>query len=382
MIYLNNAATHHPTPTTVADAVRTAMLAPPVQTHRETGEGEDHLLACRQALAALFGTGDPDRIILAANATDALNLAIHGLLAGSGGHVVTTQAEHNAVLRPLHGLRRAGRIELTVVPAGADGRMDVERLAAACRPDTRLVVANHVSNVTGHGLDVDGLYMHCRNGRGIPLLVDASQSAGALPIDLGDMPGAALAFTGHKGLMGPAGTGGLVVGAELDLAPWKLGGIGIHSEGEEMPAIWPLRFEPGTPNVPAFHGLHVALRALADEGLEKRAARRRELVEALLSYLGSRPGFTVYSPPAAANPCGIVSFRMDGWSCADAGYLLRESFGIHLRTGLHCAPLVHRALGTFPEGTVRVSVSSCNVADDIGGLVAALDAIVRGRGCP
>lgn len=375
MVYLNNAATHYPIPTAVADAVRRSLLEPPVNTQRETGAGEDHLLDCRTRLAQLFGAPDPARVILAANATEALNLAIHGLAPGSGVHVVTTQTEHNAVLRPLYGRRAAGQVDLTIVPADGAGIMHPDDIAAALRPNTRLVVANHVSNVTGRVLDVRALYGLCYKRHGVPLLIDASQSAGAVAIDLGDMPGAALAFTGHKGLMGPPGTGGLLVGRELELAPWKLGGIGIHSVDEGMPDIWPLRFEPGTPNVPAFHGLTVALRCLSEEGLALRAERRRSLTDQLLSFLRSQRGYTVYSPAAAHNPCGTVSFRLEGWTCADLGYVLKESFGIHVRTGLHCAPLIHQAIGTFPDGTVRVSLSSCTSPADIEALVAALGTI-------
>lgn len=381
MVYLNNAATHHPLPGAVVEAVRLGLVEPPVNTHRETGGGEDHLLECRTLLARLFGVADPTRVILTANATEALNLAINGLLKGTGGHVITTQTEHNAVLRPLYGRQRAGDIRLTIVPANPQGAMDPAAIAAALRPDTRLVVANHASNVTGRVLDVDGLYGLCYRRYGVPLLIDASQSAGAVPIDLGTMPGAALAFTGHKGLMGPPGTGGLLVGSSLDLEPWKLGGIGIHSVDEAMPDLWPLRFEPGTPNVPAFRGLAAALRGLDDEGLAPRAERRRSLTEQLMAFLQSQPGCALYSPDAADNPCGTVSLRLAGWACADVGYVLKESFGIHVRTGLHCAPLIHHALGTFPEGTVRISLSSSNTAADIEAIIEAL-ATLQAMGQP
>lgn len=381
MVYLNNAATHHPLPGAVVEAVRLGLLEAPVNTHRDTGGGEDHLLDCRTLLTRLFGTADPARVILAANATEALNLAIHGLLSGTGGHVVTTQTEHNAVLRPLYGRQRAGHIRLTIVPADGLGAVNPAAIAAALRPDTRLVVVNHVSNVTGRVLDIGALHSLCYRRCGVPLLIDASQSAGAVSIDLGAMPGAALAFTGHKALMGPPGTGGLLVGSDLDLEPWKLGGIGIHSVDEAMPEIWPLRFEPGTPNVPAFRGLAAALRCLQGEGLAARAERRRHLTARLMAFLQSQAAYTLYSPAAADNPCGTVSLRLAGWACADVGYVLKESFGIHVRTGLHCAPLIHHALGTFPEGTVRISLSSANTATDIQAVIDAL-ATLQAMGRP
>jgi cysteine desulfurase/selenocysteine lyase len=374
MIYFNNAATSYPKPDAVIDAMREELTRPPANPHRDHVDFPSADRRCRTRLAEFFNVPDSSRIILCSGGTEALNLAINGLIK-SHAHVITTSLEHNAVLRPLYHLETQGRIDLDILPLNISRGISPDDLVAAIRPETTLVVVNHASNVTGVVVDLEQIYEICHS-RNIPLLIDASQSAGSVMLNVADMPGAVIAFTGHKSLLGPPGTGGLVVGAEMDLRLWKLGGTGIHSEYKSMPNIWPEKYEPGTMNHPGLAGLAAALDYILERGLFFFTEKKNFLAQRLENGLAGIPGVTIYAPTIGQNPCGVVGFTLAGQDIKEVGYILRESFDIRVRTGLHCAPLIHRALGTYPDGTIRVSLSVFNTSAEVDQLLEAVTAIL------
>jgi cysteine desulfurase / selenocysteine lyase len=375
MIYFNNAATGYPKPDVVIEAVAENIKLPPSNPYRENVTQTSTTAVCRERIAALFQFPHPERVILCSGATEALNIAINGLIQ-KGARVITTQLEHNAVLRPLYKLRDSGHIKLDILPCRPPGRIAIDRFKSAMGTETRLLVINHASNVTGSVLDIHEIYGVCE-ARGIPLIVDVSQSAGTTKIDFSRMPKAILAFTGHKSLLGPRGTGGLLVGKELDPTPWKFGGTGIRSELETMPEMWPLKYEPGTMNQPGIAGLAAALDYLLQRGIEYFAEKRRELAAHLCQKLKKMEGISIYAEKPEKNYCGVVSFTVEGVPTEDVGYILQESFNIRVRTGLHCAPLIHKALGTFPDGTARVSFSAFNTHEEIDEFMGGLDTLKR-----
>jgi cysteine desulfurase family protein len=373
MIYFNNAATTYPKPDAVIDAVTASLRHPPSNPYRENVNEKSTTACCRERLATLFGFKDPDRVILSSGATEALNIAIHGLLE-ENDHVVTTQIEHNAVLRPLYQLRDTRRISLDIVACKSPGKIDPDQIKQAIKPNTRLVIVNHASNVTGVIQDIQKIYRICRQS-GIRLLVDVSQSAGAVSIDTSAMPEALFAFTGHKSLFGPPGTGGLLVGGDVELKVWKTGGTGIKSDLETIPDMWPLKYEPGTTNLPGIGGLAASLEYILTQGIDQLAQKKADLSAHLCKELKKIKGITLYTDNDMENRCGVVSFTLSGFQPRDVGYILNESFDIRVRTGLHCAPLIHTALGTFPEGTIRISFSTFNHHDEVETFLGAIHAL-------
>jgi len=349
------------------------MQSTPFNQYRENVGGENMVDRCREALCTLFHTTNPGRVILCSGATEAMNMAIFGLLGGNG-HVITTQKEHNAVLRPLYFLRDRGLIDLDILPYHPHRGIDVDGLAQRIRDDTRMVAVCHASNVTGHVQPLEEVHALCADLQ-LPLLIDAAQSVGAVDFDVSTLPGSVWVFTGHKALLGPPGTGGMVVGEEVALSPWKFGGTGFRSERESMPDEWPQRLEPGTPNYPGIAGLCAGVEYLLEHGIDRLGARRTACVETLCRYLGPSE-YACHSEAAAGNPCGIVSFSLDSLSCEDIGYILYHSYDIRVRTGLHCAPLIHHALGTYPDGTVRASFSCFTTTPETDSLIGALEDIL------
>jgi cysteine desulfurase family protein len=326
----------------------------------------------RDALAALLGVGDPARIVLTKNATEALNVAIYGMLR-SGDHAVTTSCEHNSVMRPLRDLASRG-VALTVVPCRPDGTLDPEALLAAIGPATRLIVTVHGSNVTGALMPIERIATEART-RGIPYLVDASQTAGAVPIDLTALGIDLFAFTGHKALLGPTGTGGLVLAPGLSPAPLMRGGTGSRSDLEVQPDFLPDAYESGTLNVAGIAGLGAGARHLLEIGLDRVAAHERALVERFALGAADIPGVVVYGPADPVARCGVVSFNVTGLASSEVGTLLDRDFDILSRVGLHCSPASHRTIGTFPTGTVRFGFGLSNTPDEVDAAIAALDEI-------
>jgi cysteine desulfurase / selenocysteine lyase len=373
LIYFDNAATSWPKPSAVAAAIadqaREATGNPGRAGHRMSVAAGRLVERGRDALAALFNVADPSRIVFTLNGTHALNLALHGLLR-PGDHVVTTSLEHNSVMRPLRHLAAQG-VELSVAPCAADGSLCLDAVRGAIRPTTRVLVATHASNVTGALLPVSDLGAIARE-HGALFLVDGAQTAGCVPIDVQAMGIDLLAFPGHKGLLGPAGTGGLYVRDGIALASLMQGGTGSDSAYEQQPDFLPDAHESGTVNVGGIAGLTAAALFLAATGIDVIRAHERGLVEQFLAQTADIPGLIVHGPRDAARQCGVVSFTIAGASPSEVSQLLDDSFGIMARAGLQCAPSAHRSIGTFPEGTIRFSFGWFNTAQEIETSVAAL----------
>ena len=383
MIYFDNAATSWPKPPCVAEAMTQYMAevgaSPGRSGHRLAVEAARRLYDAREAVADLFHAPDPLRVVFGANVTEALNLALNGLLR-PGDHVITGSMEHNAVMRPLRALERNG-VQITVVPCSPDGALDPADLAAAVGPATRLIALNHASNVTGTLLPVAEAGRIARQ-HDLLLLVDAAQTAGAYPIDMQSDAIDLLAFTGHKSLYGPMGTGGLAIGDRVDvhlLQPLKRGGTGSRSEREEQPDFLPDLCESGTPNAVGLAGLAAGTRWVLAQGVERIRAHELALTAQLLSGLAEIPGVTVYGPRDARRQTATVSFVIAGLEHSDVGMRLDDEYAIMCRVGLHCAPAAHRTLGTFPAGTVRFGLGAFNTAEEISAALEAVATLARGR---
>jgi cysteine desulfurase family protein len=383
MTYLDNAATSFPKPEAVYHAMDAFARAsggnPGRAGHRFAVEAETMIDDTRRLLARLFGAARPERIVFTLNATDALNMAIKGVLR-PGDHVITSVLEHNSVNRPLNRLERDGVITLSRLQAGADHLIDPRAIAAAWRPGTRLVAVTHASNVTGTTQPVAEIGRLVRERDGL-LLVDAAQTAGVASIDLERDAIDLLAFTGHKALLGPTGTGGLVVGERVEPASWRDGGTGGDSASPLQPEELPHRLEGGTPNVFGLAGLREGVRIVLEEGVEVIGRRERELVTLFLAKLGAPERFAFYGADAAfqqrdgAGHVALLSFNLTGFKPAELASLLDQRFDVAVRSGLDCAPYAHRHLGTYPDGTVRLSVGYLNTAEDVSLAADALNEI-------
>lgn len=350
--------------------------------HRLSLEAGRVVYEAREAIAGLFNAPDPLRVVWGANVTEALNLVLHGYLR-PGDHVVTSSMEHNSVMRPLRALEQGnsgGPIELTVVPCSREGFLCPADLEAALRPNTALIALNHASNVCGSLLPVREAGAIARRGSCL-LLVDAAQTAGAYPIDVEADQIDLLAFTGHKALAGPMGTGGLIIGPRVDLdrlSPLKQGGTGSRSEREEQPQFLPDMCESGTPNAVGLAGLLAGVRWVREQGVEAIRRHEMSLTARLLDGLAQVPGLTVYGGLDPARQTATISFDVAGLEPSEVGLRLDEEFGILCRVGLHCAPAAHKTLGTFPAGTVRFGLSAFNTAEEVDRAVQALAEIASG----
>ncbi len=378
MIYLDNAATTLHKPPQVMDAVVRAMTAMGNAARGAHGgalEAARTVYNTRVKLARLFGCPRPDHVIFTANSTEALNIAISGLIR-PGDHVITTDCEHNSVLRPLYRLEEGGAA-LDVVPADRLGRVAYEDLEALLRPDTRAVVCTHASNLTGNVLDIARIGEMARR-RGALLIVDASQTAGALPIDMEAMGIDVLCFTGHKGLMGPQGTGGLCVRPGVEIEPWKVGGSGVHSYDRRQPREYPTRLEAGTLNGHGIAGLSAALDFLQEVGLEAIEAKERALMARFYQAVSAMDGVTVYGDFSQARRSAIVALNIRDYDSAAVSDELSETYGIATRPGAHCAPRMHQALGTTDRGAVRFSFSWFNTQEEVDEAIRAVGQLAEG----
>ena len=368
-IYLDNAATSHPKPPEVISAVREALTDlngnPGRSGHKRALAGARRMNECRETLAGFIGCGQVSRLSFCFNCTDALNLAIKGVLR-RGDHVVSTLLEHNSVLRVLEELRRAGQIEVTLLePRGHF--VEPEQFEEALKKNTRLAVVTQASNVTG-ALQPAATICQAMKRRGVLSLVDGAQAIGHLPVDVRDMGCDLYAFPGHKGLLGPQGTGGLY--AACALRPLREGGTGSTSDQMTQPRDLPDRYESGTMNLPGLSGLWAGVR-LVQAHQAAYLHNERERTAELLEGLRGLPGATVYGPQSEADRVGVVSFNLGAYeSSFVADYLDRQ--GIAVRGGLHCAPGAHRLLGTLSRGAVRASVGRLTASEDIQALLRAL----------
>jgi cysteine desulfurase/selenocysteine lyase len=389
MIYFDNAATSWPKPPGVAEAMLHFLnqvgANPGRSGHRLSIEAGRIVYQAREAVARLFNVRDPVRIVFGANATEALNLALRGYL-HPGDHVITSSMEHNSVMRPLRALARpsAGQegrhghpaqgIALTVVHCSAQGFLDPADLEAAIRPETAMIVLNHASNVCGSLLPIRAAGAIARR-HGCLLLVDAAQTAGAYPLDVEADQIDLLAFTGHKALAGPMGTGGLAIGERVDverLDPLKQGGTGSLSERQEQPDFLPDRYESGTANAVGLAGLGAGVCWVLDRSVPAIRRHEVELTQRLIDGLRSIRGVTVCGGLDAGQQMATVSFNIAGLLPSDVGLRLDEEYEIMCRVGLHCAPAAHETLGTFPQGTVRFGLGALNTAVEVDSAVQAV----------
>ena len=378
LIYLDNAATSWPKPEVVYQAadqcLREYGANPGRGGHRLSLQAGRMILETRELLATLFNIPDSSRIIFTGNVTEALNLAIKGWLR-PGDHLVMTSMEHNAVARPVFGLQELG-VSHSVVQCSPEGRLAVRDLEKSLRPNTRLICINHASNVTGTIQPLEEIGDLAAR-KGIPLLVDCAQTAGVLPIDVEKCQISLLAFTGHKGLFGPPGTGGLYIAEGINLRPLKEGGTGSKSELLSQPEDLPERFESGTPNTSGLAGLGAGVKFILDQGIDTIRRHEQELTRQLLDGLQRLEGVTIYGPRDYTEQTAVISLNIEGRDAAEFSFLLDHLFDIATRAGLHCAPLAHQTLGTLETGTLRLSPGYFNTAEEMNVLLEALHSIVK-----
>jgi cysteine desulfurase family protein len=378
MIYLDNAATSFPKPEVVYQTLdrfaRSELANPGRAGHKMALAAERALDDGRHVLNQLFHGEGPERFAFTLNCTDALNMAIKGVIK-DGDHVITTDLEHNSVSRPLRALELAKRITLTRVHADGGGSIDPDAIRKAIRPETRMIALTHASNVLGTVQPIAEIGRIARE-HNLLFLVDAAQTAGVLLIDVRTANIDLLAFPGHKSLLGPTGTGALYVGPRASVAAWREGGTGGDSSSETQPTQFPYFLEGGTPNVLGVAGLTAGVRYVQERGLANIHEHEIRLVERLAERLLEHGAFEVFGHRDPARRVGTLSFRSDGLPAAEIGGILDQAFDIAVRPGLHCAPYIHRSLGTFPDGTVRVSPGPFSTEDDIDQLAEALKEIL------
>ena len=372
MIYLDNAATTLRKPPCVVEAVVQAMNS---MGNASRGAHSGALSASRTVYdarcktAQLFDCSRPDHVIFTCNSTEALNIALKGIFR-RGDHVITTDLEHNSVLRPLYQLEEAGEIALSFVPADACGRPDYSAFESLIREDTRAIVCTHASNLTGNVVDLArvGKIAHAH---GLLLVADASQTAGVVPIHMEEMGVDILCFTGHKGLMAPQGTGGLCIREGVEIRPFKVGGSGIHSYDRAQPAPYPTRLEAGTLNSHGIAGLSAALDFLAEVGVDAIREKETRLTERFLRGVRQIPGVRLYGDFEGEHTA-VVALNIGEEDSAVISDLLFEDYGIATRPGAHCAPRMHQALGTVEQGAVRFSFSWFNTEEEVDAAIRAV----------
>ena len=369
LLYLDNAATSWPKPPGVADAmvhfIESVGANPGRSGHRLSVEAARIVYRTREAIAQFFNISDSLRVVFGLNITDSINLALHGLLK-PGDHVVTTGMEHNAVMRPLRQIEK-NNVMITQVACAQDGTIDPDDVKTTIQPNTRLVVVNHASNVCGTLLPIKEIGEIARHAN-LLFLVDSAQSAGTINIDMIRDQIDLLAFTGHKSLYGPMGTGGLILGERIDpqeITSIRQGGTGSRSEREEQPDFLPDCFESGTANAVGLAGLLAGLAWLNDVGVEKIQADEEKLCQQLINGLMEIPGVIVYGTHDAKKQTATVAWNMEGVEASTIGMRLDDEFGILCRVGLHCAPSAHRTIGTFPDGCVRFGLGAFNSQSDV-----------------
>ncbi len=379
IIYLDHAATSWPKPPAVLEAVQHALLHesanPGRGSHRMAVQASRTLLKARQQLARLLDVRNPVDIAFTANTTVALNMAIFGYVR-PGDHVIATMTEHNSVWRPLEALKRSTGIQVTYIPVDAYGQLDLHEVEQAFTAQTRLLICNHSSNLLGSILPAAEL-AQLAHRHGARILLDIAQSAGHIPVKLQDWEIDMAAFPGHKGLLGPQGTGGLYIAPELDLSPWLYGGTGSQSEEADQPSVRPDRYEPGTPNTPGIAGLAAGVQYVLDQGIESIAAHEQQLVARLWDGLSDIKGLRVLGPAADEPRTGIVSFVMEQQDPAQIAFQLDRQYGIAVRAGMHCTPLAHRMAGTLATGAVRASVGYGTTEQHVDQLLEAVQFIQR-----
>lgn len=377
MIYLDNAATTLHKPQQVIDAVVHAMQSMgncARGTHEEALDAARTVYDARVRLASLFGCPRVDHVAFTANSTEALNMAINGLI-DPGDHVISTDLEHNSVLRPLYRLEAEHGAELSFVPADKLGNVDYADFERLMKPNTRAVVCTNASNLTGTVLDIERI-AKTAHSHGALVIVDASQTAGCWPIDMKKMGIDVLCFTGHKGLMGPQGTGGICVKEGIEIRPFKVGGSGVQSYSRTHPAEYPTRLEAGTLNGHGIAGLGAAARFISETGVENIHAKERSLMLRFYEGVKDIEGVTVYGD-FTKDKTAIVALNIRDYESGEVSYELSQGYGIATRPGAHCAPRMHKALGTAEVGAVRFSFSFYNTEEETDEAIRAVAEIAR-----
>lgn len=377
MIYLDNAATTLHKPQQVIDAVVHAMQSMgncARGTHEEALDAARTVYDARVRLASLFGCPRVDHVAFTANSTEALNMAINGLI-DPGDHVISTDLEHNSVLRPLYRLEAEHGAELSFVPADKLGNVDYADFERLMKPNTRAVVCTNASNLTGTVLDIERI-AKTAHSHGALVIVDASQTAGCWPIDMKKMGIDVLCFTGHKGLMGPQGTGGICVKEGIEIRPFKVGGSGVQSYSRTHPAEYPTRLEAGTLNAHGIAGLGAAAKFISETGVENIHAKERSLMLRFYEGVKNIEGVTVYGD-FTKDKTAIVALNIRDYESGEVSYELSQGYGIATRPGAHCAPRMHKALGTAEVGAVRFSFSFYNTEEEIDEAVRAVAELAK-----
>jgi cysteine desulfurase family protein len=382
ILYFDNAATSWPKPPEIIAAMQNYLQniggSPGRSGHRLSIEAARIVFDTRGKLAQLFNVSDPLRIALTSNATEALNIAIFGLLK-HGDHVITSGMEHNSVMRPLRAMEAKG-VDITVIPCDVDGLIDLGHIVRAIKKNTRAIFITNASNVTGTVMPISDIGRITRE-HGLILCVDAAQTAGCYPIDVIEMNIDLLVFTGHKSLLGPSGTGGIYIrdGLEKSIEPICVGGTGSRSEVEEQPDFMPDRYEAGTPNTVGIAGLLAGVEFVLSKGVAQIKNREENLVKMFIEGVKDLPGIILYGQKSAERRTPVVSFNIAGMDPAAVALELDEQFGIMSRSGLHCAPSAHKTIGTYPTGTVRFSFSYFNTEGQIIASIEALKKICKSR---
>ena len=377
-LYLDNAASSHPKPEevylAVDDALRNIGANPGRSGHKPAMKASQKIAQTRSLLARFFEIGDPNRIVFTANATEAINLGLKGLL-NPGDQVITSSMEHNSVVRPLRFLETQG-IDLTFVPCPSLGQIKIQAIEKAIRKNTRLIVLTHASNVTGGIMPIGEIGVLARK-HGVLFMVDVAQTAGLVFISVADMGIDLLAAPGHKGLMGPQGTGFLYIGPGISLRPLKEGGTGSQSELDSQPDFLPDQMESGTLNTPGLAGLGAGVDFLLQQGLETIRSQEFSLSSRLWAELKKNEKVRLYGPEQAEDRTSTISFNIMGLNPSAVASILDTAYDIAVRAGLHCAALAHRTLNTFPEGTIRVSPGFFNTEKEIDFFLEAVRGITK-----
>lgn len=378
MIYFDQAASSFPKPPEVADAIVKAInevgANPGRGSHKLAREANDIINTARQKVAKFIGCNDPKQIVFFSNATIALNQAIKGLNWEKGDHVITTSFEHNSVRRPLEYIKRIHDIHISYIDGKHNEESFIKEVNTSITDKTKLLIMTHASNVTGDILPLNDL-INIAKHHGIITLVDASQTVGHLPINVEEQEIDMIAFPGHKGILGPQGTGVLVVRKQIDLVPLHHGGTGILSELIDQPSQWPDRFESGTLNTPGIAGLSAAIDAIG-ENKNINVPRETILINKLLKGMQNINGVTLYGPPTSAHRLPIVAFNIKNIPSQEVAMVLDSHYNIAVRAGLHCSPLTHETLQTVEQGVIRASLSRYNTEEEIDTFLQAIEEIV------
>ena len=378
MIYLDNAATTLPKPEAVYNAMMDCMknycANPGRAGHKLAMKAAREIYDTRENIAKLFNIDNPMNIVFTNNATDSLNLAIKGVV-NKGDHIITTSMEHNSVIRPIKALEKVG-VENTIVQCDEQGFLNIDDLEKSIKPNTKLIVTTHASNVCGTLIDIKSI-SEIANKHNILYLIDASQTVGVYDIDLKDIKADMLAAPGHKGLLGPQGTGILYIREGLNIDILKEGGTGSRSEDLFQPDLLPDKYESGTHNTPGIVGLNEGVKFIFKEGIDKIKEHEEELCKYMLERLEEVPNIKIYGPKDANKRASVISINIGNMDSGEITFLLDSEYDIATRSGIHCAPLAHKTLGTLEQGAVRFSIGYFNTKEEIDKAVAALKEIAK-----